>query len=789
MITLTANPSGGYQFDHWGFNYWPLDLSENLDSTANPLSFKNTYLKDDGYADSYDAVRTITAYFKSGSTAPQPPENLTATDGTYTNKVVVTWDSAAGAQYYEIYRADSMQGVKTQLAQISGTSYEDTTVIGEDPYYYWVKAVNQYGASAYSDPDSGYAYTDDEPPPPPVNEVEDLTPEEAKLMLDTDLNVIVVDVSSPTDYEKNHILCAINSPLIETVFDKDLNYEAIAAYKDYPVLVYDQDESNSREAAEYLAARGFSRVYHLTDGLAKWMGNGWETVDSEYTCECSLPPMAYAGEDQEAAENEPVSLDGSGSTAIDDGALTYAWRQFSGTQVDIENPDGAQAQFTSPYVQEGGEKLIFHLTVTDSQNNQDTDSVTVNVTWVNSPPVADAGEDQDDVVEDDTVTLDGSGSTDRDNGIVSWHWEQISGPEATIQNNHSETAWFIAPDLDSESAELVFQLTVTDKGGLSDSDQLTILVSRKNTPPTAEAGVDQNVSETQQVILNGSASYDVDEDDGIVSYSWVQIGDGPEVSLSSGSDPKPTFSAPEVEGGSIVLEFELTVTDKDGAQDTDQVVITVKDMGEPPDANAGANKNPVYEGWIVTLDGSKSADEDGDIQTYQWTQISGPTISIKNANTSSPSFTVPEIEGQTAQIIIELTVTDDTGLNGRDQVAITIQKAMEPPLAEAGADQRVKTGSTVFLDSSGSSDPDDGIVSYSWQQTGGEPSVDLSEESAEKPHFIAPQVEKKTTLTFELVVTDYSGNQDADEVQVTILPGEGILSMFNKILLNLLTSL
>ncbi len=94
-----------------------------------------------------------------------------------------------------------------------------------------------------------------------------------------------------------------------------------------------------------------------------------------------------------------------------------------------------------------------------------------------------------------------------------------------------------------------------------------------------------------------------------------------------------------------------------------------------------------------------------------------------------------------------------------------------PPTADAGPDQTVDRGDTVTLDSSNSSDPDDGIASYMWTQTAG-PAVTLSDATAVQPTFTAPDVEDDESLTFQLTVTDNSGLQDTDTCVVKVRGGE-----------------
>ena len=93
------------------------------------------------------------------------------------------------------------------------------------------------------------------------------------------------------------------------------------------------------------------------------------------------------------------------------------------------------------------------------------------------------------------------------------------------------------------------------------------------------------------------------------------------------------------------------------------------------------------------------------------------------------------------------------------------------PIANAGADQTVKSGDSVTLDGSGSTDSDGTIASYLWTQTGGSPTVSLSQDNVVKPTFTAPDVDSDTDLTFKLEVTDNDGAKHTDTVIISINNG------------------
>ncbi len=90
-------------------------------------------------------------------------------------------------------------------------------------------------------------------------------------------------------------------------------------------------------------------------------------------------------------------------------------------------------------------------------------------------------------------------------------------------------------------------------------------------PPTADAGPDQDVVEGATVTLDGSQSYDPNDE--VVTYRWSQTG-GPAVTLSDLTAVRPTFvAAPITEDVTVI--FQLTVYDSGGESDEDTIEITI----------------------------------------------------------------------------------------------------------------------------------------------------------------------------------------------------------------------
>ena len=369
---------------------------------------------------------------------------------------------------------------------------------------------------------------------------------------------------------------------------------------------------------------------------------------------------------------------------------------------------------------------------------------------VGERPVADAGDD----VEADPgarVTLDGTKSTDPDGSRLTFAWTQTAGERVTLSGADSARLSFTAP---AAAGVLTFRLTVTNADGLSDSDEVTVLVGDAGERPVADAGDDVEADPGARVTLDGTKS--TDPDGSRLTFAWTQTA-GERVTLSGADSARLSFTAPAAAG---VLTFRLTVTNTDGLSDSDEVTVLVGDAGERPVADAGDDVE-ADPGARVTLDGTKSTDPDGGRLTFAWTQTAGERVTLSGADSARLSFTAPAAAGV---LTFRLTVTDPDGMSHSDEVTVLVDD-VRPPVAYAGDDVEADPGARVTLDGTKSTNPKGGGLTFAWTQTAGERVTPSGERSA-RLSFTAPAA--AGALTFRLTVTDPDGLSDSDEVTVTV---------------------
>ena len=188
------------------------------------------------------------------------------------------------------------------------------------------------------------------------------------------------------------------------------------------------------------------------------------------------PPLAVAGADQTLGGSAQAVLYGDDSSDPDGATIVFDWSRILGPPVELSDASESSPTFTTPPLYGASQSIDFELTVTDSDGLRDVDRTAVNVTDTDDPPAAVAGADAT-VIEGDTVTLDGSASTDAQGDIASYRWRQVSGPPVILSDPTAASPTFVAPQVEAGAPQdLVFSLTVTDSVGLTSSDEITITV-------------------------------------------------------------------------------------------------------------------------------------------------------------------------------------------------------------------------------------------------------------------------------------------------------------------------
>jgi hypothetical protein len=169
-------------------------------------------------------------------------------------------------------------------------------------------------------------------------------------------------------------------------------------------------------------------------------------------------PIADAGDDVSLGISPSVVLlDGSGSSDPQNDTLSFSWQVTAhpaGANISLNDSTTPRPNFTS---------LIpgayqFELTVTDTSGNSDTD--TVSVTLINTPPTISVAAYNRSPVIGENVTFDASASVDPNGHSLTYTWELIQLPSGSEMQTTYQGA---SPTLQFDfHGEYVLQLKVSD---------------------------------------------------------------------------------------------------------------------------------------------------------------------------------------------------------------------------------------------------------------------------------------------------------------------------------------
>jgi poly(3-hydroxybutyrate) depolymerase len=425
---------------------------------------------------------------------------------------------------------------------------------------------------------------------------------------------------------------------------------------------------------------------HVSPNVYRWMASKRRQNGSSSTpvSEPNQAPTVNAGSDITvgiASGNASITASANDS---DGSIVSYSWTKISGPAVSMWNT-GAATMNLSNFAASGG-TYEFQVTVRDNDGATATDRVRVTkqVALATAPPppsstnvapTVSAGADITVPVSSGSASIQANAS-DSDGSIQSYSWTKISGPSVDMWSTGSSK--LILSNFAASGGVYEFRITVTDDDGAQGSDvvRLTKEVaggstgggSTGNAAPTVTAGPDITVD-----ISSGSAaiqSVASDSDGSIVSYEWTKVS-GPSVDMWSTGSSKMILSNFASTGGTY--DFKVTVTDDDGATASDivRVVKEVTATSTPsgtPTVSAGPDLTiDLYTG-SATIYGTAS-DSDGSIVSYEWTKVSGPSVSMWS--TGSRNMIVSNFAATGGIYEFRLTVTDNAGNKASDVMRLT----------------------------------------------------------------------------------------------------------------------
>lgn len=300
----------------------------------------------------------------------------------------------------------------------------------------------------------------------------------------------------------------------------------------------------------------------------------WQGMDLRVELDrppANRPPVADAGADRHAWPGEPVVLDASASTDPDGDPLSYGWRLLA-------RPPESRAELSDPLAlmprlvpDRFGEYRI-ELVVDDGMLTSAPDRVLV--TTGNAPPVADAGEDQTVFVRD-TVWLDAGGSSDPEGAALGFAWSLIERPaDSGARLSDPDTA---TPSLRVDRpGNYLAELLVDDGEHRSEPDR--VRVSTINSAPVADAGPDLAAVVGETLLLDGTASFDVDGDPLTGTWSLTTRPAGSTALLAPAGDLAAEL-VPDLAGAYV---GQLLVDDGHGAGASDTTLLIAEPPNRPP---------------------------------------------------------------------------------------------------------------------------------------------------------------------------------------------------------------
>jgi len=448
----------------------------------------------------------------------------------------------------------------------------------------------------------------------------------------------------------------------------------------------------------------------------------------------NIAPVANAGADISILVGEFAQFDGSGSTDSDGTIASYVWS------------NGLTGPTPSMRFDVVGQFAVM-LTVTDNLGASHTDEVIVNVTQAptshNFSQLFIRGTNNDwnstalVPVEQNIWQIEvtfGDTATERFKFDVQGDWSENYG-----DNNADGIAELSGGDIVVSEGAGQYRVTFNDS-----SLAYTVAKLGGNIAPVANAGADINVLVGEVVTFDGSASFDADGT--IDSFDW-SFG-------LSGVAPTHVFT----DAGTFSVS--LTVTDNQGATNTDTFIAVVVDPNAPLQSNfsqlniRGTNNDWASTAFTLVADFSWQVEVDfsGDDARFKfdvlgdWSENYGDDNADGVADLAGGDIFISAQDGRYRVTLNDLSLVYSVERIGNLNIA---------PIADAGADLLINIGDEVVFDTSESVDLDGELLTFSWSNgmAGATPSLVF---------------DTAGDFIIELTVTDEQGLSDTDSIRIVV---------------------
>ena len=437
------------------------------------------------------------------------------------------------------------------------------------------------------------------------------------------------------------------------------------------------------------------------------------------------------------------------ATDADGDALTYAvLTQPAHGSVTVQ-PDG-DFTYTPDAHYAGPDSFTYE--VCDPSDRCAQASVTGTVTPVNDVPVAPATTSfatPEDTPHSGTLP----GGTDADGDALTFGGA-TDPAHGTVTVNGDGTFTY-TPDGGYHGPDS-FTYEVCDPSDACATVSVTVTVSPVNDTPAAPP--DSAFTTAEDIAHSGTLPGGTDADGDALTLAVVTPPAHGTVTVQADGDytytPDPDYAGPD--------SFTYQACDPAGACSAPATVtVDVTPVNDPPVAVDDTATTPYLV--PVTLDpAANDTDVEGGALTVTATDGAHGSVTVAGTN-----VTYTPDDGFSGTDTFSYTVCDTGGACDTGTVTVTVGAAPtvnRAPVADAGADRAVPSGTPVTLDGTGSTDPDLDLLTYEWVQTGG-PAVTLTGANTATPSVAG--VTGPATLTFELTVSD-GLLTDTDTVTVTI---------------------